>query len=272
MRRRTVLTAAGAGAVAAVVGAVGADLLPVPGRVDRLLGGGPDPTAGIPTSAPGQVRLEQRDSKARGRQVGFFSAVPAGHGDGRGLPVYLVLHGASATTADFRRFGLGRFLTAAVTAGCPPVVLAGADGGRTFWAGDGAGDDPQRMLRDELPVWCAELGFDSRRLAVYGWSMGGHGALRYAEQGPAPRAVAALSPAVRGGDPVFTGLDRLAGTPVGLWCGLQDPLLGPVQALAAQLRPAPEVASWQPGGHTREFWNRVTPAAFELVGRHLGAA
>jgi S-formylglutathione hydrolase FrmB len=269
--RRAVLLAAGTVVVAGagVTAAAGAGLLPIPAGLQRKLSPA-DPTAGIPAAAEGDVRLERRVSRARGRQVGFFTAAPAGHGGGTGLPVCLVLHGASASTADFRRFGLARFLTAAVQAGAAPFVLAGADGGRTYWAGDGAGDDPQAMLRDELPRWCAERGFDTSRIAAYGWSMGGHGALAYAQTGTGARAVAALSPAVARGDQVFGSVRRLAGVPVGLWCGLDDPLLPEVQALGSALRPPPEVAAWSSGGHTREFWNRVTPAAFALVARHLG--
>lgn len=279
--RRTVLVGAGAlaGLGALGAGAAVAAGLPLPGRVRGLLGR-PDPTRGIPDAPEGEVRLERRRSDARDRQVGFWTAVPAGHGDGSGLPVCLVLHGASATTADYGRFGLARFLTAAVRAGVPPFVLAGADGGRTFWLGDGTGDDPQRMLREELPAWCAGRGFDTTRMALYGWSMGGHGALAFAQALPpedgrgwarSPAAVAALSPAVSRGDDVFGAADRLSGLPLGLWCGTDDPLLPEVQALAAAVRPAPAVTGWAPGGHTREYWNTVTPAAFRLVGSRLGA-
>jgi hypothetical protein len=265
-------------AAACGVGVAGAGVVsgavPVPGRLRSLLGGGVDPTEGIPSAAEGQGRVEVRDSDARGRRVGFFTAVPAGSGGGAGLPVCLVLHGASATTADFRRFGLARFLTAAVQAGVPPFVLAGADGGRTFWRGDGVRDDPQRMLREEIPAWCAERGFDVTRVGAYGWSMGGHGALALGQSRatfPALRAVAALSPAISSGDEVFTGVARLKDVTVGLWCGLSDSLLPAVQELAAAMQPAPRVAAWSPGAHTRVFWNHVTPAAFSLVGQTLAS-
>ncbi|MGL5859570.1 MAG: alpha/beta hydrolase-fold protein [Angustibacter sp.] len=297
-RRRTVLIGvAGAVAGTAALGAgVVASGARFPGR-SRLLGPPDgDPTAGIPPSAEGDVRWEQRDSAARGQSVGFFTAVPAGHGTGAGLPVCLVLHGASATTADYRRFGLGRFLTAAIQAGVPPFVLAGADGGRSSWRGDGPNDDPQAMLREELPAWCAERDFDTDRMAVYGWSMGGAGALTYAQSSPqpsgspstppatrpsvrstdrasgAPRAVAALSPAISSDGDVVFGADRLAETPTGLWCGRSDPLLPAVQQLAARMSPGPVIASWQDGGHTRAYWNRVTPAAFTLIGQQLARA
>ena len=130
------------------------------------------------------VRLEQETSAARGQQVGFYTAVPEGYGDGRACPVCLILHGATATTARYEAFGFGQFLTAAVQSGVPPFVLAGADGGRTFWAGNGATDDPQLMLHEEIPAWCDERGFDTSRMAAYGWSMGGHGTLLAAERQP----------------------------------------------------------------------------------------
>jgi S-formylglutathione hydrolase FrmB len=184
-----------------------------------------------------------------------------------------VLHGASATTADYQRFGLGRFLTAAVRAGVPPFVLVGADGGRSRWEGDGASDDPQRMLRDELPRWARERGFDDTRLAAYGWSMGGYGALRWAQSNAgtarAARAVAALSPAIGSGDRVLDDADRLDGRRTALWCGRSDSLLDAVQELAARVPGGPAVASWGDGGHTRNYWNTVTPAAFAFIGRAL---
>src|SRR3954466_14293632 len=99
----------------------------------------------LPDAAPGDERLEQRHSAARGQQVDFYTAVPDGHGDGRGLPVCLVLHGASKTADDFPALRLGRSLPDAVRRGAPPFVLAGATGGRLSWRPAGA-DDPQRMV------------------------------------------------------------------------------------------------------------------------------
>ena len=148
-----------------------------------------------PDAPPGDERLEKRASAARGRTVDYYTAVPDGHGDGRGLPVCLVLHGGSKTAADFPALGLGRFLTDAVRRGAAPFVLAGATGDRLAWQPSGA-DDPQRMVHEEIPAWCADRGFDTRRLAVWGWSMGGQGSLLLATTFPGfVRAVAAFSPA-----------------------------------------------------------------------------
>ena len=165
--RRSFLLGLGAGAAALAAGGV----------VLRGRGGDGESPGPVPGAAVGDERVEQKRSVARGQVVDFYTAVPAGHGDGRGLPVCLVLHGASATAAHFDDFGFGRFLTDAVQRGAKPFVLAGATGGVLRWQPSGD-DDPRRMVHEEIPGWCAERGFDTGRLALWGWSMGGYGALR----------------------------------------------------------------------------------------------
>lgn len=283
--RRGFLVGAGAGVGAVAVGglAYAGDWIPGTERIKRRLADtGPDGT--IPDVPAGDVRLETRRSDARGTDVGLFTAVPEGHGAGEGLPVCLVLHGASATTADYERFGFGRFLTAAARAGVPPFVLVGVDGGRKLWrsAGPEDADDPQRMLIDEVPAWLDDRGFDWDRRAAWGWSMGGFGALLLAEAlDGGLAAVAAFSPALPD-DPedlpptddgrprdVWSGADRLAGTPVGLWCGTADPLIDRVRRFAEDLDPAPAIAAWARGDHERGYWDRITPDAFRFVGEAL---
>jgi predicted esterase len=275
LSRRTFVVGgvAAAGTVAAGGAAYATGHVHVPDRVRRMLDDeGPDGV--IPDVPAGTVALTTVHSAARSREVGFWTAVPAGLGAGAGLPVCLILHGATATTADYTKFGFGKFLTAAVRAGVPPFVLAGADGGQTFWKGSGPGsaDDPQKMLREEIPQWCADRGFDSSRVAAYGWSMGGNGSLLTAELNPGwLRAVSALSPAISVGDEVFAGVDKLIGARTALWCGLSDPLLPAVQALAKRIPDGPAHAAWDKGAHRRVYWNRVTPAAFAFVGSALAA-
>lgn len=257
--RRSFLSGIGAGAaLAAAGGLLGAGC--------RRDGEKPGP---VPDAAVGDERVEERRSDARGKTVEFYTAVPAGHGDGQGLPVCLVLHGASATADEYPGFGFGRFLTDAIERGAKPFVLAGATGGVLRWEPSG-NDDPRRMVIDELPAWCRERGFDTTRLAVWGWSMGGYGALRLAETAPGfARAVAAFSPACSKGDAVFRDVTRLKGTPVGLWCGLQDDLIGAARALEQSL-PEPKAAgTYADGRHTRRYWNRCTPAAFDFLSAHL---
>jgi S-formylglutathione hydrolase FrmB len=269
--RRTFLVA-GAAAAVGVGGAaaVASGAVPVPARVRHVFQ--PSVDGAVPDVPAGQERLVQVASTARGTTVGFWTAVPAGLGDGHGLPVCLVLHGASATTADYSRFGLGRFLTDAVRRGVPPFVLAGADGGTTGWEPT-SGDDPQRMLVEELPRWCADRGWDASRLAAYGWSLGGRGSVLLAEQDPGLlRAVSALSPAVRHDDVVITDAARLDGRRVAVWCGESDALLPAVQSLVAAIPGGPAVAAYAPGAHTRGYWNTVTPAAYAFVGHALAGS
>ncbi len=267
-RRRFLIVSGGVLAAGATGGGLLAATgdLPMPRQIRARLN---DPGGTIPAVPAGQVELEPVRSEARGRDVGVFTAVPAGHGDGAGLPVCLVLHGASATTADFARFGLPEFLTATVESGVPPFVLVGVDGGRTRWEGDGQSDDPQRMLREEVPMWCAERGFDPSRIAVHGWSMGGYGSLLLAASNPGwLRAVAVLSPAVGGGR--LAELDtELDGERIAVWCGTDDALYGAVQNLAADIPGGPAIAEFAPGGHTRSYWNTVTVDALSFVGRSL---
>ena len=270
-RRAFVVGALGLGVIAIGAAGVASGAIPVPARI-RLAFKDTGVDGVIPDAAVGTVQLERRTSAARGQEVGFFTAVPAGYGDGEGLPVCMILHGATATTASYAAFGFPQFLTAAVEAGAPPFVLVGADGGRTYWAGDGVTDDPQRMVRDEIPAWCEERGYDTTRMAAYGWSMGGHGALLVQENNPGwLLAVAALSPAVSRTQDVFTRAHTLDGTRTGIWCGTADALYPAVQDLVAEIPGGPAIAAYAPGAHTRGYWNRITPDAFAFIGAGLGA-
>ncbi|WP_067500334.1 alpha/beta hydrolase family protein [Actinoplanes sp. TFC3] len=253
--RRTVLTGAGAVGVLAAAG----------GYARTKLGTGQQPV--VPDAPVGDERVEQRQSSARGRTVDFYTAVPDGHGDGRGLPVCLVLHGASKTAADCPALGLGKFLTDSVRRGNPPFVLAGATGDRLAWR-PGGSDDPQRMVHEEIPQWCAERGFTTKKFAAWGWSMGGYGSLLLAETFPGfVSAVAAFSPAVTPSDDVFAQTAQLDKVPVGLWCGTDDGLLGNVRKLDAKLPATTGVYS--EGRHNFAYWSTCIPAAFDLVARSL---
>jgi pimeloyl-ACP methyl ester carboxylesterase len=261
MRRRTLITGGAAAALtaAATIGGVRY-------AYGRVYG---EPV--VPTGPAGDERLERRTSAARGQDVDFYTAVPAGHGDGRGLPVCLILHGGSKTPRDYADMGFGGFLTDAVRAGAPPFVLAGAAGGLLSWQ-PSPGDDPQAMVHTEIPQWCAERGFDTTRLAAVGWSMGGYGSLLLAETFPGfLRAVAAFSPAVSPGDPVFNQVAALGDTPVGLWCGRADGLLDNVQALERALPQKPAVGGYGLGRHNFSYWSTLVPEAFAFLAGLLNA-
>jgi hypothetical protein len=210
-------------------------------------------------------------SAAMGRDVDLFTAVPAGYGDGAGLPVVVVMHGASASVGEFREFGFPRFLTAAVEAGAPPFVLAGTDDGPTGWLPSG-GADPARMLRDELPQWLADQGFDVDRRAVWAWSRGGYGALRLALADPGwARAWALFSPAVAADDPELADLSALGDVPLAFWCGTDDAFYDDVRSVVDRLPGEPEVTGFVAGGHTRVLWNDLTLEAFAWLAEKLAA-
>ncbi|GAB6985905.1 alpha/beta hydrolase [Nocardioides pyridinolyticus] len=265
LSRRRLLAGTAGVAAAGVAGAVGWEAMPW--SVRRGLGLLPDPY--IPDAAEGRVRLESVTSAAMGTRLALFSSVPAGYGDGAGLPVVVVLHGASASVSDFRDFGLPRFVTAAVDGGAEPFVLAGTDDGPSGWV-PVAGSDPFAMLREELPRWLADRGYDATRCALWGWSRGGYGALRFSLQHPEwARAVALFSPAVSSTDPALTDLSALERLRLGVWCGTDDSFYDDVRAVVERLPAAPEPVTYAEGGHTRVFWNDHTVDALGWLGSCL---
>jgi pimeloyl-ACP methyl ester carboxylesterase len=260
------LLVGGAG-VAVLAGGAAAGWQVAPDRVRGVFGGHPEWF--VPDAAEGTVRLESISSAAMGGDVELFTAVPAGFGDGAGLPVVVILHGASASAAEFRGFGFARFLTAAVEAGAPPFVLAGTDDGPAGWLSAG-GADPARMVHEELPGWLEHRGFDAGRRAVWGWSRGGYGALRLALMAPDwARARAFFSPAVSASDPALSDLSALDGRRLAFWCGTDDGFYDDVRSVVDGLPDEPEVVVYEAGGHTRVFWNDHTLDAFAWLGDAL---
>jgi poly(3-hydroxybutyrate) depolymerase len=265
LTRRRLLLAGGGVVAAGVAGSAAWGTASWPVR--RALGLNPAPF--IPDADEGRVRLETVSSEAMGSDVSLFTAVPAGHGDGEGLPVVVVLHGSSASAAAFRDFGFGRFVTAAVERGAPPFVLAGTDDGPAGWV-PAPGADPVTMLREELPGWLAERGHDARRRAAWGWSRGGYGALRLAQLDPGwAKAWALFSPAVSANDPALRDLSTLDRAPLGVWCGTNDDFYDDVRAVVDRLPTPPEITTYASGAHTRVFWNAHTLEALQWLSGKL---
>lgn len=260
---------AGGGAVLGVgaVGTLGWQVAPggLRRRVREPLGLVAEPF--VPDAEEGRVRVERVDSSSMG-EIELFTAVPTGYGDGAGLPVVVVLHGSSASASALRDFGLAQFVSAAVEAGTPPFVLVGTDDGPQGWVPAG-GTDPQAMLREELPGWLGDRGWDADRRGLWGWSRGGYGALRLLQQDPAwTSGLALFSPALHPGDPVLGDLAPLGGLPWGLWCGEDDPFHDGALALVDTAPVPPDPFVEGPGGHTRVYWNEQTlPMLDWLVGQ-----
>ncbi|MEV7094322.1 alpha/beta hydrolase-fold protein [Amycolatopsis sp. NPDC051045] len=235
-----------------------------------------------PSALRDPVTVHRTRSAARGTDVDLVLITPEGV-PASGLPVCLALHGRGARARTFLELGVPSLLTTAVRAGTPPFAIAALDGDH-YWVDVGSGDDPQRMLTDEVPGWLA--GRDLRPAsAVFGISMGGFGALRFARAHPDLKAVATASAALfvswpdarsrkvfadetnwRAAEPLLHTADlRPAG--LGVWCGESDPFLGADRRLVKAV--SPEVSRFSPGGHNDEYWRGTLPEVLKFVGERL---
>jgi S-formylglutathione hydrolase FrmB len=282
--RRNLLQGAGVAAALGVLGGAGAtaDVLPGGSWMRRHLGMTGEPGT-VPSAPPARVEFFARDSAARRTRVECLVATPTGS-EGRSLPVCLALHGRGSSARGMAELGLPQFLSAAVAQGAQPIALVAPDGGEHYWHDDGSGDDPMRMLEDELPAWLAERGLDTPS-AVLGVSMGGFGALSFARRRLSLRATAALSPALfqtwsdaqslrafpepavwEANDPLRRA-GELDGRRLGVWCGNADVFYDAAREFAKQAHPA--IAAFEPGDHTPEYWRRVLPNAVRFLTERL---
>jgi S-formylglutathione hydrolase FrmB len=174
-------------------------------------------------------------------------------------------------------------LNQVVQAGLPGFAVAAVDGDN-YWVDVGKGDDPQRMLSDELPGWLAQRQLRPAS-AMFGISMGGFGTLRYAREHKDLKAVAVASAALFVSWPdaksrkVFADrgqweahepllhTEELKGTPTGVWCGNSDPFIGADRKLIKALQP--EVAELTNGEHNEDYWRRIMPDVLKFVGERL---
>ncbi len=289
--RRQLLAVAGAAVLAGVAETVRGGYLPFDGaeHAARIVGacGGPAPR-GAP---PGPLETWQFWSRARQTAVGATLAYPPGSGPGDRLPVCVLLHGrGSGHRSPFEGLALHRHLAAHV-AWQPPerFALASVDGGNRYWHPRQDGDDPLRMVLDELLPSLEQRGLTVDRFAVLGWSMGGYGALLMGMTAPdRVAAVAASSPAVwpsyegsrRGGfdsradwarHDVLRHAGRLDGVPVRVDCGSGDPFLPGVRLLARRL-PTDARVVIATGCHDTTYWSRQAPAQLAFVGAALAGA
>ncbi|ANZ39197.1 hypothetical protein BBK82_27115 [Lentzea guizhouensis] len=185
-------------------------------------------------------------------------ATPWGAWMGTDGPVVLVLHGRGGSVAWWEELGLPRFLAASGSR----MRFAVVNGGEDYWVG----------LTPPVP-------FE----AALGVSMGGFGVLDIATR-RALRAVAAISPAVF---PSWEDAERIngfasrevweaheplrrassIGSPVGVWCGREDPFHDAAVEVARSARA--EVGSFEHGAHDVGYWRRVLPEAVRFIGDRL---
>lgn len=242
----------------------------------------PVPAPARPSAPPGPVTVQRMPSAARGTDVDLVLITPEGV-PASGLPVCLALHGRGARARTFLSLDVPALLTAAVRAGTPPFAVAAVDGDH-YWVETGTGDDPQRMLTDEVPGWLAARDLRPPS-AVFGVSMGGFGALRFARAHPEVKAVATASAALfvswpdarsrkvfadeanwRAAEPLLHTAQLRPGG-LGVWCGESDPFLGADRKLVRAV--SPEVSRFSPGGHDDGYWRGVLPEILKFVGEHL---
>jgi enterochelin esterase-like enzyme len=298
LTRRRVLTL-GLIPVAAVVaaGVTGIELvshgvLPGQAALDSLDGACSVAAPRLAYSRPGPSFSGTFYSAARRRSVGYTIAYPPGHQAGDQLPLVVMLHGYGTSHASALS-GMSPAQALAVKAdGRPltPIAMVTVDGGNGFWTPH-PGDNPMAMVIDELIPLCQRrgLGRPPHRIGTMGISMGGYGALLFAEKYPRLiSAVAAISPAIwtsydqaKAADPgayasaaafsandTITHTAALAGIPVRVAAGYDDPFYPSVQVLA-RLLPAGATVDFAQGCHTDPFFLEQQPPSLAFLASHL---
>lgn len=281
--RRLVLTAAGSTAAAglAVVGSL-TGVLPGRIRLRRALGIG-EVDAAVPDAGGVTPTYVSFDSAARNRTIIYGWSVPPDH-PADGLPVVIVLHGRGDDAhAVFDKLGAHQFLARSVAEGSAPFGIVGVDGGSTYWHPRADGDDPLAMLHDELLPRLHKDGFDTGRIAVLGYSMGGFGALLIARQAsrgdfgrpgqivsavassPALFADASATSAGSFDDPTdfaewgdLADNPDVADIPLSVSCGTDDPFCDLTRRYraACTLTPAGSIGA---GTHDMGYWRSLLP-------------
>ena len=173
----------------------------------------------------------------------------------------------------------------------PPMAMVAADGGTGYW-NPHPGDNPMGMVIDELIPFCQRLGLGRppHPIATMGISMGGYGAILLAEKFPRLiSAVAAIGPAVWtsyqqaqavnrkayasaadfAASDVVTHAAALAGKPVRVASGLDDPFQPGVAALARRLPKGHATVIMSAGCHSGPFFTQQEPPSLAFLAQHL---
>ena len=250
------------------------------------------PSPPLSVSSLGPSISSSFHSHARNRTVGYTIAYPPGHGRGSRLPLVVMLHGFGAdhtsavvgmTPAQAMALRIGHEPLA-------PMAMVTVDGGGGYW-NPHPGDNPMAMVIDELVPLCQRLGLGRppQRIGTMGISMGGYGAILFAEKYPhLIAAVAAISPAIwtsyaqaRGAnadayasaadfaiDDAVTHTGALTGIPVRVASGDSDPFHPGVEALARAL-PRGAVVEFSEGCHTSPFFLAQEPPSLAFLAQPL---
>ena len=263
------------------------------GRRAVLIGGAGALLAGCgresePVAASGGTVVSGsfRSDAMGGARTGWSIGYPKGFGPDDSLPVVISLHGRRGDhRSTFTTLGLAEAQAHALAQQPTwPFALASVDGGdHSYWHRRADGTDAGRMVRAEFVPLLADRGLDTSRIGLYGWSMGGYGALLLAGKQRMPvRGVAVSSPAlfaVAGSTPpgafddaddfarndVYGHPEWLAGRWVRVDCGRSDPFHDASVDFCDRLEPvlhrAP-TSAFPGGGHTPDYWHRMARPAF----------
>jgi pimeloyl-ACP methyl ester carboxylesterase len=203
-----------------------------------------------------------------------------------------MLHGYAANHADALA-GMSPAQALALRVGgrpLAPMAMVTVDGGGGYW-NPHPGDNPMAMVIDEMIPRCQRLGLGRppRPIGVMGISMGGYGALLFAERYPHLfAAVAAISPAIWtsyaqaeaanpgayasaaafAADDAVTHAAALGRLPVRVASGYSDPFYAGVRALVRALPPG-AVVDFGQGCHTGPFFVAQEPPSLAFLARHI---
>lgn len=281
------VTAAGALGLGGTAYAMEQQWLPGRAKLHQLLGQTGDPPR-IPDQPVGElVTGELATNRAGGRSVGWSLLRP--HGVTAPLPVVIALHGRGGHhDTMLRSIHLGAYLTDSVRRGNAPFAVASVDGFDSYFHPREDGSDLGAVVIDDLlPMLGRRTDITGDKVAFYGMSMGGYGALRIASLlGPErTAAVVATSPAIwRDPDDappgsfdsreqfeehtLFGRQDLLRGIALRIDSGNDDPFRPGVEDYRDSLDPTPE-GGFSPGLHDADFAMRQLPAALDFLSEHL---
>jgi pimeloyl-ACP methyl ester carboxylesterase len=287
-RRALLIGGATAVALGGAALAVEGGVLPGRSTLHRLLGLN-GPAGSVPMADTGPSSSGSFTSRWRAGSTAWTISYPPGFSVDSALPVLISLHGVGGDhSSSFGSYlGLDRFLAQSTVDGNQPFAIAALDGGRSYWHTRRSGEDTARMVIEEFIPLLGERGLLVDRVGLFGWSMGGFGALDLARSlGPDRVAVAiAESPALwTSADQTPDGAfdDRedfdahtpfgqqgsLAGIPVRIDCGLGDGFYPAARDYVEGFEDRPE-GSFEPGGHDVDYWRRMAPAQLAFAAEHL---
>lgn len=235
---------------------------------------------------PGRLSSGSFESGLRKTEVRYLICRPPGVSSTDHLPVVIALHGRGGSAGSILDVGLDAAQASAVAAGARGFAVVGVDGGEaSYWHARRDGTDAGAMVTDELLPLLQARGMDTNRVALYGFSMGGWGALHLLATHPgrfraAATASAALwtsaarTPAGAFDDAadfertdVFAAAATIAKTPLRMDCGDADPFVEANRAFRALI---PGVGgAITPGGHDGAYWRAQAPAELIFLAAHL---